>query len=276
MHPNFSASNQWISDTLEACRSFELPVLSAVHESDWLLPLLIHFVQHDALKPNSPSEGELEMVLKGDPKCFAHKVSRFFPCYSLDALLNGASLAGCVPGRLRQTEVKLETWNQLTTAFRPPRPSELRRAMTHLMKEARCKVQRATTPSQKVGVALGTYFILLTIHPLKDGNGRTARANFVGAVAELSPISPLLLLGLCLLHQERSSAFHLAASLARMGETGALLEIFHSAVEQANRWLSDDLAVMSGLRVQGSNPSLHQILPLVLELKNKLSVYVNP
>lgn len=276
MQPNFTASNKWISDTLEASRHFVLPVIPEIPRPEWVFSLVAHFLQHSALESASLTEREIWLVLKGDPQAFANKAVRYFPCHTVDALLQAASRAGDISARLRQSEVRLDSSNPFTAAYRPPPPKELRRAMGHLMQAGRVEASRSSNSSEMVGAALGSYFTLLTIHPLRDGNGRTARACFLGSIAKLTSLSPLLILGLCLLHQERNSSFHLAASLARMGEPDAILQIFHSSIEQAASWFGDDLITLASTDGEIRNSNLDNVLHLVLQLKNKVLSHLKP
>src|SRR5690606_37343058 len=101
---------------------------------------------------------------------------------------------------MRSGDVCFRTENLLTSGFIPPDAREAKAALAVALAEIEAATQEAQGKSDKVAICamLGAQ-ALLTIHPFKDGNGRTARMFMAAKVLRHLGPAPTALLGMLLL-----------------------------------------------------------------------------
>lgn len=139
---------------------------------------------------------------------------------------------------LRRGDIAIHTDNPLTRDFLPPLAARVTLAAKMFFE---FRQAGAHTPSAAARIA--SYLILLTLHPYRDGNGRTARLLFAAdTAAAAAPATDLL--GLVWLHGQRGARFHLAAKCARAGDFGMLFVLYAESVEQGTQRLHVPLAAL--------------------------------
>ena len=135
---------------------------------------------------------------------------------------------------LRTGDVLLQTENPLTAGFSPPSAKDVEPALGIALRSINAALDRDQGDFRKAAICalLGSQ-ILLTIHPFRDGNGRTARMFFAAKVLRHIGPSPSVLLGLLLIHRAGGHQYHQAAWAFRAGDVEPMLGLFVSSVRLA-------------------------------------------
>lgn len=121
--------------------------------------------------------------------------------------------------RFRTEDVRINTRDPFSRDYLAPAASRVRPSVEYLF-------EAAAQVSDGIAAAVARYFVLLTIHPFPDGNGRICRAHFAATVGRWVD-GPHLVLTLPWLHQDRNRQFHLLAKIARLGDFQPMLD-FHA------------------------------------------------
>lgn len=196
-----------------------------------LLPLLLHGVV-DACGAPCPDRS-LEPRLRD---AFA---STRVKCFLADAqgLANGIHVA------IRNGDVCLRTENPLTAGFTPPCAGSVTEILgTALRFHASALSMNRGDGGKVAACAVIGMQILLTIHPFRDGNGRTARMFLAAQVLRhLGPV-PAVLLGTLLMHRSGAHQYHQASWALRAGDPEPMVGLFvesevlaHDCLQRAPR-----------------------------------------
>lgn len=148
---------------------------------------------------------------------------------------------------LRNRAVHLRTENALTGRFVPPAAGDVRAALATALKciDAMLESHRGDAGKTAICALLGAQ-ILLTIHPFRDGNGRTARMFFAAKVLRHLGPAPTALLGMLLMHRSGAHQYHQACWALRAGDAEPIVGLFvDSEMLAAERLLQDSKVGLS-------------------------------
>ncbi len=155
-------------------------------------------------------------------------LAREFPPVSglASAALSRVATTACgAPMRIRTGAMRLAAANPFAASFVPPAPGNLPKLLQALDAIATKAWRRAAVAGEDAlrQLAYTEYFALLAIHPLPDGNGRTARAVYASRLWHAGLCDERMLLAIPMTFSGRGTRFHLAAQLAR---THAFADLF--------------------------------------------------
>ncbi len=237
-HPgvHFSTRPEWMAAAFAQARAWEGGRPPAASCSDALWPWLIGLLHHDSLVDFATYRGNVSALAA------RHAADRLRPRMIAVSAATGiatlaresAALSGLHPTR-RRADIAIHTENRFTRDFLPIPAKRLASAAQALF-----DLRQAGLHTTHATARIASYLILLTLHPYRDGNGRTARLLFA-ADTWAAAGSPLELPGLIWLHGQRNARFHLAAKCARAGDFNMLFGLHAEASAQACRTLAEPL-----------------------------------
>ena len=136
-------------------------------------------------------------------------------------------LAGRSEIGIRSVDVRLRTENLLTGRFVPPPASQVDAALVTALRciDSTLALHRGDVGKSAVIALVGSQ-ILLTIHPFRDGNGRTARMFLAAKVLRHVGPAPTALLGMLLMQRSGAHQYHQAAWAFRAGDAEPLVALF--------------------------------------------------
>lgn len=217
--------NQAFVELHEGFSTIRAPELECVAPS-WLVALLMHNSfqsEEDYLQNHRTLDAQFD---ESKLKAQLWKIAR---CGTLDSLIRSIRNLTKTDSVVRAHTTRILTPNVYSQQFLPPTPHQAKLATERLFRLR----SRYSTGSASIASALATYFVLLTIPPLKDGNGRTSRLLFGADVFSRSRSGMILIIALILLKRQRSEHFHLAARCARAGDFSMLSTCFRETVDIA-------------------------------------------
>lgn len=155
-----------------------------------------------------------------------------------------ATKACGTPTRIRTGAMQLAGANPFVACFIPPAASDLPRLLQALDAATTLAWKQAASAGHDAlrQVAYLEYFALLAIHPLPDGNGRTARAVYASRLWHAGLCDARLLLAIPMTFAGRGARFHLATQLARAGTFDDLLANWRDALVVTDRIFAAPLA----------------------------------
>lgn len=162
-------------------------------------------------------------------------------------LLGIASRACGKRTSIRRGAMRLAAVNPFARAFVPPQANAVPALLDSLdaaSRRAFASAKRGMDADALSTLAYTEYFALLAIHPLPDGNGRTARWVYAARLWHAGLADPRSLLAIPLSFAGRGSRLHLAAQLARAGEFADLFANWRDARARADLLFSPLLATL--------------------------------
>jgi len=237
--PPSPITTEWLGHLIHAARSTNCTLgqhaLSRCEATAFALITLLlgHDVMRDGLDDASIS------ATMDDPSRVFRSVERISLLPDNIPALAKAAASQCT--MLRKSGMRLRGANPLTAAFAPPRAD----AVPRLLRCVHADTGRAFGIAENhadTALALLVYaefFAFLSIHPLPDGNGRTARWLYAARLWNAHLLDASLLLALPLSFARQGARFHLAAQLARSGQFADLFCNWQDAVDQARSYASD-------------------------------------
>ncbi|HVJ38482.1 MAG TPA: Fic family protein [Stenotrophomonas sp.] len=233
---HFSTRPEWMADGFAQARAWCSGQPAIAPYSDAVWPWLIGLLHHDSLADFAAYRAQ------GCALAARHQADRLCPKMLAISVASGvialaresAPLSGLHP-TLRRGDIGIHTDNRFTRGFLPVRAERLAPAAQALF-----GLRQAGLHTVHSAARIAGYLILLTLHPYRDGNGRTARLLFA-ADTWAAGASPLDLLGLIWLHEQRNARFHLAAKCARAGDFNMLFALHAEGSAQACNVLAEPL-----------------------------------
>lgn len=232
MEPSrFSASRDWVEVVLAHDASLlpawgnDLPISAALFSS--VLP----FLAHDALEIDEPPVHEVDSI-KRLRSLFASPMVQHFVADARSATCN-RNLA------LRTKDVGLRSGNPLTGRFLPMEAAKVPAALHAALVMIGGALARAVDhPRASLLVAWLASQCLLTIHPFRDGNGRSMRAFFAASCLRSVGPAPTAILATLLAHAGGGHRFHQAAWALRTGVSDPMIMLFTDAEAEAREYLA--------------------------------------
>lgn len=257
----FSAADGWIDAAFQEMEAWPWTIDRDETTSGVAL-MFLGLVMHGSLNgPKEFLENFAKLRCNASSGALMPRLVSISEARSLSGLLKEICSVTAFEAKIRSQGIRITGRDVFSQGFLPPNASRARLATLRLFE------QRRSGPlgRRSLGFALASYLVLLTIHPLADGNGRTARAMFAAdcAVAGLG-FWPVL--GLLLMRQERGRLFHLAARCARQGDFTMFASCYEQAEQQARRYFG---ACLEGLCALEDGDQFH---PLALTLRERLAL----
>lgn|GEM_PF-5256459 len=175
-----------------------------------------------------------------------------------------ARLAGANPVTLRTGPVRVNSAHPLARRSLFPEAGRVPELLARLWS----RLPAIGCPLRAVQWAL----CLLLIHPLLDGNGRTARLVYAALLWRLRQVDPLLLLGFALMFERSHSQLQLSFVHLRSGDASQLRTTFEQACGRARTefapWvgrLGRAVGEQSSASAQGELENLRQRLLLLID-----------
>ncbi|SFL26863.1 Fic family protein [Lysobacter sp. cf310] len=240
----FTASREWMGGVFRTAGRYSIhaPTVVPAPLARRAFELLLPICHHEGLSSGEHFRAEVELVMNNSDAGLPRLLASAFPAADRKRFLRGCRRVSREALEFRTGHMLIHSDNALSVDFIPPAPSQVVKLLEELLGQSATGLAGAT--HSRPGVALATYFALLTLHPLADGNGRSARYYFAACVAAL-PEAPALLLALALMHSRRSAGFHLVAKLARLGDSEPFLDLFQASVDAVERTFSAELSSLA-------------------------------
>lgn len=127
---------------------------------------------------------------------------------------------------IRNRRVRLLTENPLTAGFIPPGPGQVIPTLETALRALDAALATGCNDAEKAVCAVIGMQVLLTIHPFRDGNGRTARLFLAAQVLRHVGPTPSVLLGMLLMHRSGAHQYHQASWALRAGDPAPMVGLF--------------------------------------------------
>jgi hypothetical protein len=234
---HFSTRPEWMAAAFAQAHAWEgVRQAAAASCCDAVWPWLMGLLHHDSLVDFATYRGNVSTLAARHaadslrPRMIALSAATGIATLARES----AGLSGLHPSP-RRADIAIHTENRFTRDFLPIPAERLASAVQALF-----NLRQAGLHAPHGAARVASYLILLTLHPYRDGNGRTARLLFA-ADTWAATGSPLELLGLAWLHGQRNARFHLAAKCARAGDFNMLFGLHADASAQACQVLAEPL-----------------------------------
>lgn len=209
-------------------RELQLPLHA--HAFSAVLPAL----RHGAMVVDNAPALEPGLVTRLEEAFIHSGVKRF--------VADAKKLAGDTGLVIRSRDVYLRTENPLTARFIPPAAGNVGAALDSALKsiDAALESHRGHAGKTAICALLGSQ-ILLTIHPFRDGNGRTARMFLAAKLLRSLGPAPTALLGMLLMHRAGAHQYHQASWALRAGDAEPMVALFVGSERLAHERLCQSL-----------------------------------
>jgi len=262
MQVTFSVSDAWIDEAFQQMDSWSNS-LGAEEISPGVAFQLLGLLMHGSLSgPEHFLRNVLELGRRVAMEGLLQRLVEVAEARTSPDLLRKISLLTGSGAKTRSHGIRITTVDAFSEGFLPPDASRAWKATCRLFERRHQRVGGR----RSIGFALASYLVLLTIHPLVDGNGRTARALFA-ADCVANGLGAWPMLSLMLMQQDQNRLFHLAARCARQGDFGMLVSCYEQADRQARRYFGACLREMYAR--EGDDCRQHS---LALELRERLEL----
>lgn len=190
---------------------------------------------------------------------------------SAAALARVATTACGAPMRIRTRAMRLAAANPFAASFVPPAPGDLPKLLLALDAIAAKAWRRAAVAGKDAlrQLAYAEYFALLAIHPLPDGNGRTARAVYASRLWHAGFCDERMLLAIPMTFSGSGARFHLAAQLARTRTFADLFANWRDALHATERAFA---APIAGLRAAVARDDVAAVVRALESMRQTLII----
>ncbi len=141
---------------------------------------------------------------------------------------------------LRKSSIRVTSPNAVGNAFLAPRVGVVGQLMRTLVSVAS---KYSLSERRHTCFAMALWFVLISIHPFSDGNGRVARHLFMRSLLE-EGCGGMEILALPLMFQFQGARFDSAALLARTGAHSELLGLYGDSLRLAKENFTQDLMLL--------------------------------
>lgn len=238
--------------------------------SDRIFDLLLPLLHHDSLHSESQYLREIKLVISASDKSLPKLLASSFPCNNVRDFVKGSCRVSREKLRIRDRLVSIGTSNPFSFSYNPPRAQDAEDSLRYLL-QALHRIS-ASEKNQNIGLCVAVYLILLTIHPLRDGNGRSSRFYFASLTRSRLD-SPALLLALALTHSGKSSSFHMACKIARLGDIEPALALFYSSAMSVDSHFSEELSLLEEF-VVASDTHQQELVTVLQGIRGRLRAYL--
>ncbi len=190
----FKISKEWIKDIFEYANNFKDQIQAPNLAID---PRILRIIAG-------------ALVLRTDPHSLEIEDSREAPKFDaphLDKACIEKAAAFCgVNGKYRSKDVNVVYGHSV---YHPPHFASIPRFMNLLFSELETSHSAPGDNNRLFGSIVAFYCAFLSIHPLRDGNGRVARILYYFLTKKIDKISAWAVLGLFLIHRQESTIMRL-------------------------------------------------------------------
>ncbi len=172
----FACSTGWISDQFQQMTPWQ-PSFQSKFTDIEILPWILGFLVHDSFDSFESywkNAAKFAGIGSGDHARLLSKLTSASAQDRLDDLIMALRKLTGFRAVVRTGAVRISTRNDFSRGFLPPHSIEAGKAMETLF--ALRRVPDGSTI--EIGRSLASYMVFLTAHPLRDGNGRSARMLF--------------------------------------------------------------------------------------------------
>ena len=275
-NPHYSTSPKWIKNCFEFLSKELTGVTELARDSgvrddadapewtaSWILALLMHgshcadtFVEnHARLISTTTKKGLFEHL---------HEISEARK--PADMLRAAKPLSG-LQGSVRRSTSRIVTRSFYSTNFLPPKAERIPGSLSVIF-DLRSRLLHF---NDVTGPSLATYLTFLTVHPLVDGNGRTARLLFAADVLSKNRRNHFLVLALLFMHSNRSQLFHLSARCARDGGFEMIASCFTSSLKMITGDVLSCLSSLAGAKSRGEAAEINFAIDLHCAVRSIMS-----
>lgn len=219
----FAVPSKWIESIFLEAESIPIGATAGTHRGCFRAVSII--LRHGALMSPLGLE-DLGAYLHSQSFAF-ERLSSLCGSRWLSSLPIGARIVEAPYSSLRDRGVRLRSQSALTRSFEAPAAEVMRLELKKLQRELS---KPTRNPAARAFVL---YFVLLTLHPLPDGNGRLARGYFAALLWSFGFFNPIYIIALARCFEGRGDAFQIAAHRARSGDHLAVLNHFKHAVDRS-------------------------------------------
>lgn len=208
--------------------------MESVHEKNadigelWFC-LISQLFAHDRMFVTSTAENTRPI---GRQKSMLDQVAEVFDLDWRNGLRRLAGDAGSSQCSLRRTEIRLRSVHPLAGQAQFPKPKDLPKLFRQLWADAR------SVNCQNSALHFAASFLL--IHPLVDGNGRSARLAFASLLWRLGLRDPRWLIGFAVMFNVSDSGFQMGMVHLTTGQFSVLEQVYAEAC-QNGEILCEDL-----------------------------------
>ncbi|HAL21360.1 MAG TPA: hypothetical protein DCP40_01305 [Stenotrophomonas sp.] len=227
--PHFSASSTWIASAFSGLGEL-LPGAACPSFAGAVIPWIVALSMHGSSENVAAYEANCRRLLSryGTERALEDALGFIGQASSISSLIDRTGQLEQEKCRPRNGFARVLTPNRYSQDYLPPDAGRARAASKEIF---RLREDSASRDGGRVALALATYISMLTVHPLVDGNGRTARALFVADATTIGAGVSSFALAAILLKTSRSAEFHMSAKCARAGDFCMLAECFRSALD---------------------------------------------
>lgn len=264
----FSALDAWMESLYSQIEGVKIgPACAQKFQEDTVFSLCALLLEHDVFGSEDSYAERVDQICRGEVATFRNR-GRELPT-TVKEYVRLARRCLSVDLTLRSGLVRIKTDNNFSREFLPPMAERARSVMSYALVRTRNQLAHKGDLDSVAPVLLLNYFLSLTAHPFRDGNGRSSRWYFARGICAAAGPGSMFILALVLLHRHRSSAFHLAARLARLGDFSTMLMEYRNCLDAAATEFSEDLAELSQVCIRTSDHRVTRAQRIMREMRVK-------
>lgn len=244
----------------------------SVEHSEKIFELLVPLLAHSCLR--SSESYKLEVARTRTQTSLLHLAGNelWAPTKSISSFMTCARKVVGNSLKFRTGQVYINGNNIFNTQFTPPLASRTQDALRLILYKGFENWKKAETIHDKAFSAIKIYFLLITIHPFNDMNGRTARFYFSAHARLLGELSPTILLSFIAMHRNNSDYFIQACKIGRQGDMTAIAHEFNHSMKHAQKYLCSYIQEVSSLISNSANTE--EIDEVLLNLRSCIQDFV--
>ncbi|MCC8556036.1 Fic family protein [Xanthomonas hortorum] len=265
---HFSASKAWIKEIFFQASEVRLDSVAACATESNVFLAVLCLLDHESLRSEAYFSQRIQQISENEHDAL-NALATLAEARDIKGISSASkSLMGFMP-KIRSNTIAINSDNIFTRKFIPPAAPQVPAACAFSLRNFWEQVSACKQVGSDVATILALFFILLTIHPYSDGNGRVFRRLFASHIYRAKGPNIYLVLGLALLYRERGVTFHMTASMARLGNFDAMAQEYGSCVESARELFRPEARAISDA-IEGGD--LHAIISSSCDLRRKISL----
>lgn len=263
----FSASDEWIGSIINTTETIASCDDLRVKNSGKIFELLAALLSHDSLRSTHLYHSEISRVRSTGSVLNLANGTMWLPTRSITSFLT-CSRALIDPSlRFRTGPIRIKTSNPFMTNFSPTESSRVQGAIRQILRKGGSAWSNSTSDEHRALLAVKIYFLIITVHPFWDMNGRTARLYFGAHARLLGSVSSAVLLAFIVMHRNFSNNFLTACKFARSGDFSFILREFEHGLSDVRTHFQPLLEHLTSLIQEGDSDA--RVNELLDEVRSK-------